>query len=187
MDAASKRSATTAPVLPDILAPGLAVVFCGSAAGAVSARLGAYYAGPGNRFWPTLHAVGLTPRELAPHEFATLPAYGLGLTDMAKHVSGADAVLPRGSDDPEGLRDRILAARPCVLAFVGKRAAGVFMRAEFGRRDVPCGEQAETLDGIRLFVLPSPSGLARRYWDIRPWRALARAARDGNNERGSPE
>ena len=63
-------AAPTPPdVLPDVLAPGLHVVFCGSAAGAVSARVGAYYAGPGNRSWPTLHRVGLTPRLLAPTEF----------------------------------------------------------------------------------------------------------------------
>jgi TDG/mug DNA glycosylase family protein len=170
-----------APILPDVLAPGLRVVFCGSAAGAVSAKLGAYYAGPGNRFWPTLHAVGLTPRLVEPAEFHTLPAYGLGLTDMAKHASGADAALPRGSDDPGGVRRRVLAARPRILAFVGKRAATVFLRAEFGLRTVPYGEQAATLDGIRIFVLPSPSGLAVRYWDLGPWRALARATRDADD------
>src|SRR3546814_13773735 len=51
-----------APVLPDVLAPGLRLVFCGSAAGRKSAELGAYYAGPGNKFWPTLYEIGLTPR-----------------------------------------------------------------------------------------------------------------------------
>jgi TDG/mug DNA glycosylase family protein len=147
----------------------------------VSARVGAYYAGPGNRFWPTLHAVGLTPRLLQPAEFRTLPRYGLGLTDMAKHASGADAALPRGSDDPDAVGRRVLAARPRILAFVGKRAATVFLRAAFGLRTVPYGEQAVTLDGIRIFVLPSPSGLAVRYWDIGPWRALARAARDADD------
>ena len=166
------------PVLPDILEPGLRVVFCGSAAGAVSARLGAYYAGPGNRFWPTLFSVGLTPRLLAPAEFPTLPSYGLGLTDMAKHVSGADAALPRGCDDPAGLARRIRAVRPRILAFTAKRPARVFLKRQFGLDTVPYGAQPVTLDAIRLFVLPSPSGLAVRYWDIGPWRDLAAAARD---------
>lgn len=170
------------PVLPDVLRPGLAVVFCGSAAGAVSARVGAYYAGPGNRFWPTLFEIGLTPRLLAPAEFRTLPDHGLGLTDMAKHVSGADAALPRGADDPAGLRERVLAVRPRILAFVGKRSARVFLKSAFGQQEISYGEQAETLEGIWLFVLPSPSGAARRYWDIGPWRALARAVRDAENE-----
>ena len=66
--------------LPDVLRPGLRLVICGSAAGAVSAARGAYYAGPGNKFWPILAEVGLTPRLLRPDEFATLPAFGIGLT-----------------------------------------------------------------------------------------------------------
>ena len=169
------------PILPDILEPGLRVVFCGSAAGAVSARVGAYYAGPGNKFWPTLHAVGLTPRLLAPAEFATLPRYRLGLTDMAKHVSGADAALPRGSDDPAGLARRIRAARPAILAFTAKRPARVFLKSQFGLDTVPYGAQPVTLDGIALFVLPSPSGLACRFWDIGPWHSLAADARDGDD------
>ena len=165
------------PVLPDIIEPGLRVVFCGSAAGAVSARVGAYYAGPGNKFWPTLHTVGLTPRLLAPAEYPTLPQYGLGLTDMAKYVSGADSALPRGCDDPAGLARRILAVRPRILAFTAKRPARVFLASEFGLHTVAYGTQPVTVDGIALFVLPSPSGLARRFWDIGPWQALAAAAR----------
>ena len=175
------RRLISGTILPDILEADLRVVFCGSAAGAVSARLGAYYAGPGNRFWPTLFEVGLTPRLLAPAEFPTLPAYGLGLTDMAKHVSGADAALPRGADDPVALKQRILGVRPGILAFVGKRAGRVFLKSEFRRATVPYGEQPVTLDGIRLFVLPSPSGLARRFWDVGPWHALAVAARDADD------
>jgi TDG/mug DNA glycosylase family protein len=78
------------PVLPDLLMPGLCVVFCGTAAGSVSAAKGQYYAHPQNKFWRTLHAVGLTPRLFAPAEFPLLPSLGIGLTDIAKHVSGMD-------------------------------------------------------------------------------------------------
>ena len=56
-------------VLPVILAPNLDIVFCGTAVSNISAQRGAYYAGPGNMFWPTLHEVGLTPRRLQPEEF----------------------------------------------------------------------------------------------------------------------
>ena len=84
-------------ILPDVLAPGLRIVFCGTAAGAVPAARGFYYAHPQNRFWRALHAAGLTPRLLAASEFATLPAYGLGLTDIAKSVSGMDKQLPPGA------------------------------------------------------------------------------------------
>ena len=61
------------PILPDLLPHNLKVVFCGTAAGTQSAQAGAYYAGRGNKFWRILHETGLTPRQLAPHEFPTLP------------------------------------------------------------------------------------------------------------------
>ena len=146
------------------------MVFCGSAAGAVSARVGAYYAGPGNRFWPTLAAVGLTPVELPPERFRDLPRHGLGLTDLCQTASGADSELPAGADDPAALDAKIRRYRPRVLAFVGKRPAKAFLH----RRQVDTGWQAASPFGeTALFVLPSPSGAARGSWDIRPWRELA--------------
>ena len=146
------------------------MVFCGSAAGAVSARVGAYYAGPGNRFWPTLAHVGLTPVELAPVQFRELPRYGLGLTDLCQTASGADADLPASGDDPAALDAKIRHVRPRVLAFVGKRAAKAFLNA----RQVDTGLQAASpFPDTDLFVLPSPSGAARGSWDIAPWQSLA--------------
>jgi TDG/mug DNA glycosylase family protein len=161
-------------VLPDVLAPGLDIVFCGSAAGTVSARRGAYYAGPGNRFWPTLAATGLTPREFRPEEFRKLPRFSLGLTDLCKRASGADADLPANSDDVDALRENILRHAPRVLAFAGKRPATALL----GRR-VDYGWQPERLGPTCLYVLPSPSGRARAFWDERWWQALAQAIRGG--------
>ena len=149
-------------------------MFCGSAAGRASALKGAYYAGPGNMFWPTLAKVGLTPRRLAPEEFRRLPDFGLGLTDLCKSVSGADAELPRGADDPEALRDKIQRFQPDTLAFVGKRPARVVLGRTPGY-----GPHAECIGATRLYVLPSPSGAARRYWDETWWWDLARAAGPG--------
>jgi TDG/mug DNA glycosylase family protein len=80
-------------ILPDILEPGLTTVFCGSAASSASARLGAYYAGPGNRFWQALYEGGLTSSLLTPTEFRRLPQFGIGITDLAKHESGMDISL----------------------------------------------------------------------------------------------
>lgn len=143
-------------------------MFCGSAAGAVSARLGAYYAGPGNRFWPTLFETGLLPRPVAPEAFRTVLDHGIGLTDLAKFASGADSGLARADDDPDALRRKIEAARPRALAFVGRRAA----KMALGRAVQP-GRQQDRIGGAVVFVLPSPSGAARGYWDLEPWRALA--------------
>ncbi len=144
-------------------------MFCGSAAGRVSALRGAYYAGPGNRFWSTLAATGLTPTLLTPEAFPSLTDYGLGLTDIAKDASGADHQLPPGSDDPAALRAKILRFAPQVLAFVGKRAAKAYLG-----RATEYGLQSERLGPTRIFVLPSPSGAARGYWDVSWWHALAR-------------
>src|SRR5215813_5884682 len=81
------------PILPDVLEPNLKLVICGNAAGTTSARVGQYYATRGNLFWETLFKVGLTPRQLAPREFPTLPRYGIGLTDIAKEAFGMDKDL----------------------------------------------------------------------------------------------
>ena len=147
-------------------------MFCGSAAGSASAKAGAYYAGPGNRFWPMLAKTGLTPRLLAPQDFTSLPDHGLGLTDLCQSASGADRDLPAGADDPEALRRKIERYRPRLLAFVGKRPAKVLL----GRAKVETGLQPEMIGATKLFVLPSPSGAARGHWDEAPWFALARLA-----------
>ena len=158
------------PVLPDILDHGLKVVFCGSAVGAKSALLGTYYAGPGNRFWPILFDTGLTPRLLAPREFACVLEFGIGLTDMAKDASGADSSLPKDADDPAAVRAKIARFQPRALAFNGKRAGRVFFdgaRIDFGR-------QPESIGPTTIFVLPSTSGAARAFWDEHPWLELAK-------------
>ena len=160
-----------APILPDVLLPGLRVVFCGTAPGAASARAGAYYAGPGNRFWTTLHEVGLTPVLLRPAEFARLPEFGIGLTDASKTASGSDREVGTRGFDPHRLATAIALAAPAHLAFNGKNAA----RAALGRA-VEYGPQPERIGGARTWVLPSTSGAARRFWDIEPWEELARAA-----------
>ena len=169
----NKRNECKAQILPDVLAEGLDVVFCGSAAGSASAKAGVYYAGPGNRFWPILHEIGLTPRLLAPEDFRDVTQHGLGLTDMSKFQSGADSTLDTGGDDADGLADKIASHAPRVLAFNGKRAGCVFLRDVLQCEIEDYGLQPRKLGATALFVLPSTSGAARRWWDAGPWRALA--------------
>lgn len=156
-------------ILPDLLVPGLDLVLCGTAPGRASARAGAYYAGPGNLFWPTLHRVGLTPVRLRPEQYPELVGYGIGLTDLCKTESGSDAELSRGCFDVPGFKAKVARVRPAAIAFDSKTAA----RAFFARHTVAYGRQAETLAGAALFVVPSPSGRARSFWDLRPWEELA--------------
>lgn len=166
---------STAVILPDVLAPGLDLVLCGTAPSRVSHRLGAYYANPGNAFWPSLAAAGLTPARLSPQDYARLPAYGLGLTDMNKVEVGNDADLSPAATDVAAFRDKLLRYRPAAVAFTSKNAATPFLRAECGLDGPPAyGRQPRDWNGIVLFVLPSPSGQARRFFDLEPWREAGR-------------
>lgn len=161
--------------LPELLARGLAVVFVGSAAGRVSALRRAYYAGPGNRFWPTLAATGLTPRRFAPKEFPALLPLGIGLSDLNPRESGSDASLTRAGDDAGGLCARLAAAGPRIVAFNGKRPAAAALGVP--SRRLVYGRQAAGWAGAACWVLPSTSGAASGFWDPEVWRALAEAVR----------
>lgn len=154
--------------LPDVLGPDLRIVFCGSAVGHKSMFARAYYAGPGNRFWPTLHEVGLTRTLLAPADYERVLDDGIGLTDLAKAAVGTDDRISRRDWDVAGLHAKIVQYRPRALAFNGKFAArGFFGRAvRYGPQDAAVGETA-------VWVLPSTSGAARRYWSIDVWRGIA--------------
>jgi double-stranded uracil-DNA glycosylase len=156
-------------ILPDLLRPGLRLVFCGTAAGKRSAAEGAYYAHPGNLFWRALFQSGLTPRLLAPREFPLLPDWGIGLTDLAKRHAGNDDELPGDAFDVPALVSKIERYAPGVLAFTSKNAA----RAMLGNK-VHYGMQQATLGNTALFVLPSPSGQARGHWSLEPWMELRR-------------
>ena len=159
-----------APILPDVLEPGLQLVFCGTAPSRRSAAEGAYYAHPGNHFWRALFDAGFTPRHFAPAEFRQLLPLGIGLTDLAKRHSGNDSELPGDALDVVALKTKIERYAPQRIAFTSKNAA----RAALGRRIAAYGRQAECIAATRVFVLPSPSGQARGYWDLAPWLDLAR-------------
>lgn len=159
-------------ILPDVLRPGLRVVFCGTAAGTASARAGAYYAGPGNRFWPILHETRLTPRLLAPSEFRLLPGFGIGLTDVCKTASGADRDIAPAAFDPARLQAVLDEIRPGLVAFTSKTAARRALGLS-GSAPLGYGPAAAPLGRTPVWVLPSTSGAARGHWDAGPWHALA--------------
>ena len=159
--------------LPDVLAPGLDVVFCGINPGRVSAAAGAHFANPRNDFWRLLHDAGFTPRLLEPAEQQKLPHHGLGVTNAAYRTTPGSGDLRRGdfAGSAERLERVAVELRPRAIAFVGKEAyRGVFgQRPDFGPQDRKLGD---TL----LFVLPStsPANAAVPYRERLRWfRALA--------------
>jgi len=159
-------------LIRDVLAPGLRVVFCGTALGQQSAQQRAYYAGRGNKFWRNLCDVGLTPVALKPSESPRVLDYGIGLTDICKTKSGSDKEVGRDAFDVGRLVSVLESYSPRWIAFNGKNAGRAALR-----RPVTYGIQAEKLGGVGCFVLPSTSGAASGYWDIAPWWELARLAK----------
>ena len=158
--------------MPDLLAPGLKVLFCGINPSVYSAVVGHHFARPGNRFWPAMHASGFTPRLLAPHEQGELLALGCGITNVVERASvSADSLTAeeyaRGGRQLEA---KVRRYRPRTLAVLGIGA----WRTAFGKPRAALGPQPESLAGARVWVLPNPSGLNAHY---RP-EALARLFRE---------
>jgi TDG/mug DNA glycosylase family protein len=147
--------------LTDVVAPGLRVLFCGINPGLYSAFTGHHFARPGNRFWPTLHAAGLTPRRLSPEEDRSLLDLGYGLTNLVERASvSADELTP--AELVEGgrrLAAKVERLRPRFVAFL---SIGAY-RTAFGRPRAAIGRQEGQLHGAALWVLPSPSGLNAHY------------------------
>jgi double-stranded uracil-DNA glycosylase len=151
--------------VPDVIAPGLRVLFCGINPGLYSGVTGHHFARPGNRFWPALHAAGFTPRLLEPQEQFELLDYGIGVTNAAERTTPGSGDLRKG--DFAGAAERLAAIawelKPAWIGFVGKEA----YRGTFGDRP-QLGEQERRLGGTRLFVLPSTSPAnAAVPWDER--------------------
>jgi double-stranded uracil-DNA glycosylase len=154
--------------VPDVLAPGLRVVFCGINPGRWSAAAGAHFANPRNDFWRLLYEAGFTPRLFAPEEQHDLTALGYGLTNAASRTTRGSGDLRRG--DFAGAVERLAGIaeelRPSWIAFVGKEA----YRGAFSERP-ELGVQEQRLGKTRLFVLPStsPANAAVPYAERLKW------------------
>ena len=157
--------------LPDHLQDHLRLVFVGTAAGQRSADAGHYYAHSGNRFWRTLHEVGITPRRYEPHEFPSLLQFGIGFTDMCKVGAGMDHEALAFPIDVPAFREKMRRYRPKTIAFTSKKAASLF----YGRptKALALGRQPPQEDFPIVFVLASPSGAASGHWSVLPWQELA--------------
>ncbi|MFF8831563.1 G/U mismatch-specific DNA glycosylase [Streptomyces sp. NPDC015131] len=150
-------------LVPDVVAEGLSVLFCGINPGLMSAATGHHFARPGNRFWPVLHRSGFTPRQLIPSEQEELLRYGLGITNV---VARASARADELSDEEFREGGRLLAAkvkrlRPRWLAVAGITA----YRTAFRDPKARTGPQERTIGDTRIWALPNPSGL-NAHWTL---------------------
>jgi double-stranded uracil-DNA glycosylase len=147
--------------LGPIMGPGLRVLFVGINPSLRSAEVGHHFARPGNRFWPTLHAAGFTPRRLRPDEDHELPEHGIGVTNLAFRPTRAASELS-AAELRAGAAELEAAVRrhaPGLVAIVGLTA----YRAAFGRPSAGMGLQPEEIGGRPVWVLPNPSGLNAHY------------------------
>ena len=147
--------------IPDVVAPGLRVLFCGINPGLVSGARGQHFARPGNRFWKVLHAAGFSDRALLPSEQWHLLDLEIGITNLVGSASRAANHLTAAQlrDGAVSLERKIAVLRPAYVAMLGMQA----YRTAFRRPSATVGLQAERLAGARLWLLPNPSGLQARY------------------------
>jgi TDG/mug DNA glycosylase family protein len=143
--------------VPDVIAPGLAVLFCGINPGLYSGATGHHFARPGNRFWPALHMAGFTDRQLRPWEESQLLEHGLGVTNLVARATATAAEL--GADELRAGRSRlerkVQRFRPRAVAVLGIGA----YRLAFNQPGAVAGRQPAPLGEAILWVLPNPSGL----------------------------
>lgn len=161
-------------MLKDVLANNLDIVFCGTAKGKKSALSGYYYAGPGNKFYGILHTAGFTPRKLAPTECYLINQYKIGLTDLVHSEYGNDNQINSNSYEIQVFIDKMLHYQPKVVAFTSKKAASYALGFEGVTSIIKYGLQSKLIGSSKVFVLPSTSGNARRFWDESHWRELSK-------------
>jgi TDG/mug DNA glycosylase family protein len=145
----------------DVIAPRLPVLFCGINPGLYSGATGHHFARPGNRFWPTLHWAGFTPRLLDPSEERELLTYGYGITNLVPRATAtADKLSPEELvAGQRRLRSKVKRYQPQVVAVLGISA----YRTAFGQKAIALGRQPEQLGSTVVWLLPNPSGLNAHY------------------------
>jgi double-stranded uracil-DNA glycosylase len=175
---AADLAAARGRTIPDVVGPGLRVLFSGINPSLYSAATGCHFARPGNRFWPALHASGFTASQLRPSEQQSLPSYGLGITNLvARATARADELtvveLRTGGDALDRLAERLEVPFLAVLGLTAYRAA-------FGVPGAVVGPQSLRLGGAQVWVLPNTSGL-NASWQlprlVAAFRDLHRASR----------
>lgn len=177
-------------VIDDINVDGCRLLVVGINPGLWTAKVGAPFARPGNRFWPALHEAGITPRlvdareGLSDDDLRLLAEAGLGFTNVVARATAragelTDAEIREGGRilEDKVARQRELRGGPEIVMVAG---IGAF-RTAFGTTTpsggkVGVGKQEKAVGGAETWVVPNPSGLnahetveslARAYREVR--------------------
>ncbi|HKR44563.1 MAG TPA: G/U mismatch-specific DNA glycosylase [Paraburkholderia sp.] len=158
---AELATANSAPCLPDIIAPGLSVLFCGINPGMRAVATGRHFDGRGNRFWRVLHRAGFTPEEFRPENDRELLQHGFGLTTAVSRATARADELSKAEIQAAAAQFELKVQHyaPRFIAFLGKMALAEMS----GKRDIQWGLQSSRFGGACTWVLPNPSGLNRAF------------------------
>ncbi len=149
--------------VPDLVGPGLRLLFVGINPGLWTAATGAHFARPGNRFYPALAAAGITEYQIDAgkgmrnEDRDHLLSRGIGITNLVARASARADELSAEELREGGLAlaARVSEWRPPVVALAGVSA----YRHAFGMPKATLGRQPTDLSGAELWVVPNPSGL----------------------------
>ena len=172
----AEQAAAAGLTIPDVIAPGLRVLFSGINPGLYSAATGRHFARPGNRFWPALHASGFTDRQYHPAEQDKLLDLGLGITNVAARATARADELTTEELIAGGqlLAAKLATFAPAWLAVVGVTA----YRTAFGQPRAVVGRQVEPIGQTPVWVLPNPSGLNASWQTPKLTEAFAELRRE---------
>jgi TDG/mug DNA glycosylase family protein len=154
-------------IVPDVLDYNLKILFCGTAPSRISAKMLCYYGNKNNKFWKTLFEVGFTDKLIRPVEYTKLLEYRFGLTDLVKNNSGNDEDIEINEEHRKDFEYKIMKYNPKIIAFTSKNAAYFYFR-----KKLHYGLQKIKIFNSKVFVLPSTSPLASKFWDISYWEQL---------------
>jgi TDG/mug DNA glycosylase family protein len=166
--------------VPDVIAPGLRVLFCGINPGLWSARVRQHFARPGNRFWKTLQRAGFTETTWRPEEQRRLLEVGCGITNLVARETASAGELTTEELRAGGraLARKVRRYHPDWVAVLGVTA----YRSAFDEPKAAVGRQVRRLGDAGLWVLPNPSGLNAHYQLDDLGRAFAELRREAVKE-----
>lgn len=165
------------------------LLFVGINPGLWTAAVNAHFARRGNRFWPALHAAGITPYRvdasdgLRREDAAMVTRLGVGITNLVPTATARADELTASElrAGAVALERKVRRLRPRVVAVLGLTA----YRQAFSRPAAAAGRQDEPLGPAELWVLPNPSGL-NAHDTIDSLAAAYRAAWDAAGSRWVP-